>query len=113
MTPYKSATFDTTSNAWDAGSTTFSVTRHEAGFDLDQAHGIHQITLIGLDGGTFSLKVLLPGEQDWRDYNTDPNDEGAILVIDEIIVQGVRAVLANLGAGAAPKLTLTSRLRGL
>ncbi len=106
---YKSKTFEPVQNAVKVGP-------DELGWSPDNIYRDHQITCLGLDGGTFAVKVLLPGE-DGTDANLRTLETGKaqadIVKVTGLIVMRIVVEISNPGQNAAPKVTITSVIHGL
>jgi hypothetical protein len=67
----------------------------------------HQVSVDGLDGGTYSVDVQTPGDETYQ-IDTTGATESDTVVIDALIVAAMQVRFAGLGEGAAPVVTLTS-----
>lgn len=91
-----------------------SVTLDEArvGWKLDGVNRDHQVSLAGLDGGTFSVYGRVPGESTWKTLVTGQAETVAYKV-QGYLLEALKVELAGMGAGKAPVLTLVSLPRGI
>ena len=83
-------------------------TRFEAGYDLASIFGEHIIATRGLDGGTYSVEVKIPGnDDDW--YLLATAQAQTALNTTSVPVTQIRVAFAGLGGVAAPVVFLVSR----
>lgn len=106
---YKTKTLDTSSPGY--ATNVWVIDYGVLGWRLDGTKGAHQISAEGLGtGGTFAVEIRVPGDGSWKTHSTG-SDVTDVVMVDQPIVQAIK-VTATPGAGAAPKITITSRPRG-
>ena len=77
-------------------------------YNLGAGNLVHQVTCEKLDGGSWSVDVLVPSSVTWRVYSAGPHGDDALVVIDDIKVTTVRVNTIGLGGSADPKVQFTS-----
>ena len=111
---WKNANLDSSSPAYNAATAVFTITETELGYKPDQEYSLHQISTTGLDGGTYSVNILVPGESAFRASGLTGLAETDVAILDSFLtVLAIQIVFLNLGVANAPKVSITSRLRGL
>lgn len=88
----------------------------ELGWRPDDVYREHQITVVGLDGGTFSVKGLVPGEEKVATQLktfASGKAEDAVVQLSGFAIVSFEVTFAGLGPGAAPVVTFTSFPRGI
>ena len=106
---YKTKTLDTTSQGYAAN--VWTIDYDVLDWRLDGTHGSHQVSGDGLGtGGTFAVEIRVPGDAAWKTHSTG-SDATDVIMVDQPIIEAIK-VTVTPGAGAAPKITITSRPRG-
>jgi len=78
------------------------------GYRFDGDYGNIQVVAKGLDGGTFSVNLLGPGEDaTYRPFATGKTVSDIVIVPDGYVCQIVKIAFAALGGAAAPIVTLS------
>jgi hypothetical protein len=101
------------SPAWDAGTVTCEVFREELGVDL---RGMDlQLVMEALTTDTWKVEIKVPGTNLWILYDDNfgaGNGANGIVLIDDVITDGIRVTLAG-AAATDPILHVTHRRRGM
>lgn len=78
------------------------------GYRFDGDYGNIQVVAKGMDGGTFSVYLLGPGEDEiYRPVATAKTVNDIVIIPDGYVCQIVKITFAALGIGAAPIVTLS------
>lgn len=84
------------------------------GYRFDGDYGNIQIVAKGLDGGTFSVELLGPAEdQTWRSVAAGKTAAQFVHLDDIYVCQQIKVTFAALGGAAAPVVTLSMSGRRL
>jgi len=115
---HKTNTFDASSSvvtATAAGAIEFTLLyggSDGVDYHLDQVFSRHQLTVVGLDGGTFDVTVMAPGVDRFSPLPNNTNlAEATLFLIESPVVKAIRVNVSGMGNAAAPELTLTSMPR--
>ena len=106
---FRTASFDTTAAFYAAN--VWTIDHLGLGWRLDGTMGAHQVSMSGLDGGSFAVAIRLPGDPTWKTHATAATEADTIIVLEPII-SAIRFTAASLGGSAAPIVHITSRPRG-
>lgn len=90
----------------DAGVTSKNLTHHELGWHPVQT-GKHQVTCNGLGGGTFTVKVRVPGDATYQTHQAGATESDTVLM-DRMILEAIRVEFTDVPAEAAPAIIVTT-----
>lgn len=89
-----------------AGETSKNLTHHELGWFPVQT-GKHQFTCNGLGGGTYAVRVRVPGDATFQTHQTGATETDTVLV-DRMIPEAFQIVFTDVPAEATPVVTVTT-----
>lgn len=115
---YRTNTFTTTDYACTAvdigaGTAEFVVKRHSQCLEYapDQVFSRHQISLSGLDGGTYVVDIYQPGGSQFTNHAGPILTENDTVMIEGPLAQQVRVSVTGGGGSFAPVLHFLSMPR--
>ena len=89
----------------------FIISHHELGY-WPVEYGNHQVTVNGLDGGTYTLDVRVPGDSTFQVHQPGAAEADTVIV-DKPVAAAFQLRFAGLGGAAAPVVTISSWPRSI
>lgn len=83
----------------------FTITHHELGWFPDQL-GNHQISVNGLDGGTYTVKIRTPGDDTFQVHQADATENDTVIV-DKPVVAAFQIAFADVGGAADVRVVVS------
>jgi hypothetical protein len=83
----------------------FTITHHELGWFPDQL-GNHQISVNGLDGGTYDVSIRTPGDDTFQVHQPDVAEADTV-IIDKPVAAAFQLTFSGLGGAAEPRVTIS------
>jgi hypothetical protein len=106
---HRTATFTTSAASYSAG--VWTIDYGPLPWRPDGTRGSHQISMSGLDGGTFAVEIRLPEDPSWKTHTSGATETDVVLV-GSAVVSAFRVTVSSTGGSAAPIVYITSMQRG-
>ena len=108
---FKTSSFDTTAAPYYSSSV-WTLDELAMGYKLEGTMGVHQVSMSGLDGGSFTVHIRLPGDPTFKEHTTSAADETDTVMIKDPLINAIKVTASSMGGSAAPIVHVTSLPRG-